>query len=102
MFEYLAMILLGLLLVGLGICNLRGNLATIHWYHRRNVSEEERGAYGRWMGASTVIIGVSLGLTGCLQMISEREVWFYLLLLGIIVGLGGILYAQVRYNKGIF
>lgn len=100
--EYVSLLVLGLLLMALGVCNMRGDTSSIHWYHRRRVSEADRRPYGKWMGAGTLVIGGSLLLTGVLQMIAQREMWFYIVLAGVVVGMGMMLWAQFRYNRGLF
>ena len=96
------MIGLGLLLVLMGCFNMGGNLTTIHWYHRRNVREEDRRSYGRSIGGGTAVMGAAVALTGALQLALPWEGWYAALLAGIAAGLGLILYGQLRYNGGIF
>ncbi len=102
MTEWIAMIVLGLLLILMGILNLRGDLSSIHWYNRRKVAAEHRSAYGRCMGAGSAAIGGGLLLTGLLQLARPMEAWYWIALLGVILGLGLMLYGQFRYNRGIF
>ena len=54
------------------------------------------------MGLGTVIMGVSSALTAILQLIFDWEPIFYLLAAGVVVGLAIMLYAQFKYNKGLF
>ena len=54
------------------------------------------------MGLGTMIIGVSAAATAILQMIFDAEPIFYLLAAGVAVGLAVMVYAQFKYNKGIF
>jgi len=86
----------------MSIINLKGNISTIHWYNRRKVSETDAPKYGKAMGLGTLIIGASLVITAVLQMIFDLEPIFYISLFGIIVGIMIMLYAQFKYNKGIF
>ena len=102
MAEWIGMIGLGLLLTALGVLNLRGDISSIHWYNRQHVTKDMQHAYGKCIGAGTVIIGGCLVLTGILQLAAPAEGWFLILLLGIILGAGVMLYAQLRYNHGIF
>lgn len=102
MTEWIAMIVLGLLLILMGILNLRGDLSSIHWYNRRKVAAEHRSAYGRCMGAGSAAIGGGLLLTGLLQLARPMEARYLIALLGVILGLGLMLYGQFRYNRGIF
>lgn len=98
----LSMLILGLLLVVLGIFNIRGNVASIHWYNRRKVQEEDIPEYGRAVGSGTLVIGASLMLTAALQIVYPSEQVYWITVVGIIVGLVCMLYGQFRYNHGIF
>lgn len=102
MAERIAMIALGVLMILLGVLNVRGDLSSIHWYNRRKVAAKDRPAYGRCMGAGSTAIGGSLLFTGILQLAHPAEVWYWITLLGVILGLGMMLYGQIRYNRGIF
>ncbi len=96
------MIIFGILMVSLGIMNYKGNISSIHWYNRRKLTKENEKAYGKCMGLGTIVIGSSLILTSILQMIYELELFYYILIGGIIVGIILMLYSQIKYNKGIF
>lgn len=39
--EYLPLIVLGVIFIFLGIMNYKGNISSIHWYNRRNVSKKD-------------------------------------------------------------
>ena len=54
------------------------------------------------MGLGTLIMGVSMIIAGIVQAIFGPEVGAWIIVLGIIVGFTLILYAQFKYNKGIF
>ncbi|MBQ8404527.1 MAG: helix-turn-helix transcriptional regulator [Clostridia bacterium] len=96
--EYLLMIALGIMIIALGIFNIRGNIASIHWYNRRKVSKEEQKPYCRVMGIGSVIIGAGIACSAFVQAFANE----ILSLISIAVGLVLMLYAQFRYNKGIF
>lgn len=98
----LSLLILGLLLMGLGAVNFRGNIASVHWYNRRKVREEDIPKYGRAVGGGTLIIGASLVLTAVLQLVWPSETVYGVTVAGIVVGLGCMLYGQFRYNHGIF
>lgn len=93
---------IGVIIFVLGIFNLRGNIASIHWYNRRKVSKEDQLPYCRCVGLGTLIIGVSMVTAGILQAIFTAEAGAVTILVGIIFGLTLMLYAQFKYNKGIF
>ena len=100
--EYGFMLIFGILIVCLGIMNFKGNISSIHWYNRRKVTKENEKKYGKYMGIGTIIIGSSLILNSILQMIFELEIFYCIIVIGVVVGLGFILYSQIKYNKGIF
>jgi len=109
MFETLLPAILGILIILLGYSNTKGNINSIHWYHRARVTEENRLPFGRMVGTGTMIIGLALIIMSCLTFLSERTqqpfftaIGSIVLIIGIIIGLGLSFYAMIRYNKGIF
>ena len=54
------------------------------------------------MGIGTIVVGSSLILNSILQMIFGLEIFYCIIVIGVVVGLGFILYSQIKYNKGIF
>ncbi len=100
--EYIAMIGLGLCFIALGIYNIKGNISSIHWYNRTRVTMDNAKKYAKLIGIGTVVIGSSMIVTEVLKLIFDIEEITYLLILGVVVGLIFILYAQIKYNKGLF
>lgn len=100
--EYIPLLVIGLFVAVLGIPNIMGNISSIHWYNRRKVSEEDVPKYGKVMGIASLIIGISFAITAILLMIFDLELLYLLILPGTIVGLIMILYAQFKYNRGLF
>ena len=100
--SHIMLLIFGILLIPLGIVNLMGNISTIHWYNRRTVRTEDVPKYGRLMGLATLIIGGSIILTSILLMIFSAEIFYGITVIGAVVGVILILYAQFKYNKGIF
>jgi len=96
------MLIFGVLIICLGFMNCKGNINTIHWYNRKRVSKEYEKKYGKCIGIGTIIIGFSIVITSILLMIWEIEAFYYILLVGLILGIVFILYSQIKYNKGIF
>ena len=100
---------LGLLVGGLGIINMTGNISSLHWYHRQRVTEEDRKPFGMLVGLGTLIIGISLIVFGTLFFIYEQTQLDVLviigtveLIVGIVVGIGISFYAMKKYNGGVF
>ena len=99
--DNLALLIFGLLLSVMGIVNMTGDIGTIHSYNRRKIREEDIPKYGKAVGAGTLIIGVSL-VIAFLATFWKEELVAFILLPAIVVGLALILYAQFKYNRGIF
>lgn len=49
MTAYLPPIAVGIVLMVFGISNLKGNINSIHSYHRHRVSEEDKAIFGKLM-----------------------------------------------------
>ena len=98
MIENIVMLLLGLCCIILGITNLKGNDSTIHWYHRMKISQKNRTIYTKIIGIGTIIIGMSITITAMLQMIYEIENLYYISLIGIMIGIIIMIFAQIKYN----
>lgn len=99
--EYILLLVLGAALIVTGIINIKGNISTVHRHNRRRVSQADAPRYGRAMGLGTMIMGASMAATAVLQMILDLEAIFYLLAAGVAAGLAVMVYAQIKYNKGI-
>ena len=93
---------LGSILTALGIFNMCGNIGSIHWYNRRNVKTEDQKPYCLIVGIGTFIIGVGLIAAGIVQVLVGVEQSSFVMVGGILIGLVLILYAQFKYNRGLF
>ena len=65
----LTILLSGILISVVGIINIRGNVSTIRYRHRRKVREEDLPKYARAIGTGNLITGVALILS------SFPELW---------------------------
>ena len=95
------LLVFGLLISAIGIVNLKGNVSTVHSYNRRKVKEEDLPKYGRAVGTGTLIMGIALIVSFITTFWSESLMAF-IIIPAFVVGLAFILYAQFKYNKGIF
>ena len=102
-------IFLGILIIVFGIFNMKGNISSVHWYHRARVTKESRLQFGKLIGAGTIIIGVSIVVFGCSSLIFEitkKEVFITIgsaiVIIGIVIGIAMSSYAMFKYNKGVF
>ena len=99
--DNIALLILGIFISVIGIVNMTGNISTIHSYNRRKVREEDVPKYGRAVGTGTLIIGVSL-IAAFVTTFWSEEAMSFIVIPALVIGLGFILYAQFKYNKGIF
>lgn len=99
--EYLGLLVMGILLSTLGIVNIMGNISTIHAWNRKRVKETDIPRYGRAIGTGTLVIGAAL-IVSYLVTFWNAAVIDYIILPGLGIGLALILYAQLKYNHGIF
>ena len=109
MSAFIGPVILGIVLIGIGISNMKGNFSSIHSYHRHRVSEQDKKPFGEKVGLGTIIIGCTVIIFGILShMTRQTEKPVYetigtgVLIAGLIVGLGISFYAMIKYNKGIF
>ena len=109
MLSFLVTAGVGLLIAIIGISNMRGNISTIHSYHRQRVTEENVKPFGRLVGLGTLIIGISLIVFGALLFIFEQTQLELLsiiatieLIAGLVAGTSLGFYAMKKYNGGIF
>ncbi len=107
--ELFVPVILGIVILLIGISNMKGNISSIHSYHRKRVTEENRIPFGRMVGIGTVICGASLIIFGALTFVADKIqsnlliiISSVLLIIGLIAGLGLSFYAMIKYNKGIF
>lgn len=100
--DRLMLIAFGVIFIVLGSFNMKGNIATVHWYNRRKVSKEDQLPYCRLVGLGTIVFGTSMIVSALLQAVVSIEIGAAMMLPGILVGLVLILVAQFKYNKGLF
>ena len=101
--------LVGVICIVLGISNMKGNISSLHSYHRDRVSEEDRIPFGKQVGWGTVIVGIGsivFSILSTVTLYTENNISILLgtvfLIVAIIVGLVISCYAMIKYNKGIF
>ena len=101
--EWLMMVGLGIVLILIGLSNRKGKINSLHSYHRKRVSEQNRLPFGKLVGTGTMMIGISLIVAGALTFAGMSEtVQESVILIGLVPGIGIICYAMFKYNKGIF
>ncbi len=101
--------LVGALCIIFGIFNACGNISSLHYYHRKNVKEEDKKPFGRRVGAGTIIVGTSVLALGACMLLAEIlsmpvlvTVGSISMTAGLIIGLIITVWAIKKYNKTIF
>ncbi len=100
--EMYAFLIVGIILLVIGIINMTGNISSIHSYNRKKVKEEDVPKYGKAVGIGTTVIGIGAIVKFVLDILKLTNIGWYVFTPMISVGLAFILYAQFKYNKGIF
>ena len=109
MVSSIVTLIVGVVCIALGISNMRGNISSLHSYHRHRVSEEDRIPFGKKVGFGTIIIGIGIivfsGLSAA-TFYTENNVFILvgsaIMIISIAVGIAISFHAMIKYNKGIF
>ena len=109
MSSFLTAFIVGVVCIVLGASNMRGNISSLHSYHRSRVAEEDVLPFGRRVGLGTIIIGVAIIIFGALSAVTLKTdnqlfmiIGSVVMIIGIAVGLIIAFCAMKKYNKGIF
>ena len=109
MIEIVVTLIVGILCIAMGISNMKGNISTLHSYHRNRVSEEDRIPFGRKVGLGTVIIGTSISVFSAFAAVTLHtdnqlyiKIGYAVLTAGMLPGILITLLAIKKYNKSIF
>lgn len=107
--SFVGSAIIGIIICALAISNMRGNISSLHSYHRNRVSEENIKPFGRLVGLGTLIIGISVILFSLFMYIfslTNVEMWSVIgtvvMIVGLVVGMIITFYAMKKYNGGIF
>ena len=102
-------LIVGVMLIVIGIINMRGNISTIHSYHRARVSEENIKPFGKMVGLGNLLVGVGVVIFGGMMFLAEKlsnDVFVFIgmviMLVFMIVGLAISFKGMKKYNGGIF
>ena len=74
----------------------------IHDYHYTKVKEKDKKAYTSIMGKAMIIMGIGMILSGIMCMVIYSAKCGIVFGISFILGLGMMIYAQIKYNHGIF
>ena len=58
--DVIGPVILGIIISILGISNMKGNISSLHWYHRQRVSPDDVMPFGKRVGLGTLIIGIAI------------------------------------------
>ena len=101
--------LVGVICIVLGISNCKGNISSLHEYHRNRVADEDILPFGKAVGSGIIITGASALIFAAASLWGELAnnatiitIGTALLLIGLAVGIGVCIYATKKYNKGVF
>ena len=107
--AFIISFVVGVICIILGISNRKGNISSLHSYHRHRVSEEDRIPFGKKVGLGTIVIGCAIIVYSVLSVVTllvQNDIFALLgtvvLVIGLVVGLIISFYAMKKYNKGIF
>ena len=108
MIGYITAIIVGIVCIVIGITNMRGNISTLHSYHRARVKEEDIIPFGKMVGLGTITVGAGVILFGILSMLGDLLAieWLIIaatvvMIAAIVVGMGITFAAMKKYNGGI-
>lgn len=100
--------IVGIICIVIGISNMRGNISSLHSYHRSRVKEEDILPFGRLVGMGTIIVGAAVILFSALSTLAValgNDVYTVIgtvvMIVGIVAGLGIAFYGMKKYNGGI-
>ncbi len=109
MFSYIVSFVVGIVCIILGISNMKGNISSLHFYHRNRVLDEDILPFGKKVGLGAIICGSAIVIFSAIMVVTlfikSRVLTFIgdgVLTLGLAIGLVISLYAIKKYNKGIF
>lgn len=101
-------------LVGALVCyfaskHIKGDISSLHSYHRKNVKDEDVPAFGKEVGLGTMIIGIAVIIMGAFNAVAVATtvellttIGMVIMLIGLVVGSFFTFRAMKKYNGGIF
>ena len=64
MIALLPNLIVGIICIVIGIINMKGNISSLHSYHRSRVAPEDVKPFGKLVGIGMIIIGIALMISG--------------------------------------
>ena len=107
--AFIVTIIVGLVCIAIGVSNRKGNIHSLHSYHRSRVKEEDRIPFGKQVGLGMIVVGIGIVIYGALSLVSlkmDNTVYMLIgtaiMIAGLVTGLGIAFAAMKKYNGGIF
>ena len=101
-------IIVGIIVCFLAIRNMKGDISTLHSYHRNNVKEEDVKPFCKMVGIGTLLCGISIIIFSILQgvtLLTENDLFTivgtFIMFIGLAVGIAITFYAMKKYNGSI-
>ncbi len=99
-------IIIGIICIVIGVPNRKGNIDTLHSYHRKRVKEEDWFFFGRLLGLGMIVIGISLLVYAALVLIGAHfnnyiciYIGMFACIAGVFSGLVICFHAMAKYYK---
>ena len=109
MYEFIVTFIVGIVCIVIGISNTKGNISTLHSYHRKRVSEEDRIPFGKEVGRGMIIVGIAIMVYSASSIAAIHfdarlysVIGIVIFVIGLIIGLGFAFHAMFKYNQGLF
>ncbi|ABX41896.1 DUF3784 domain-containing protein [Lachnoclostridium phytofermentans] len=103
MFELVFLVLIGLIFSFLGWRIWKKEQITlIHDYHYTKVIEKDKKPYTEKMGKACIVMGIGMILTGAIDFITTTFYGWIFFGVCFIIGLIIMIFAQLKYNGGLF
>ena len=101
MTDLIMQVAIGLVIIVVGVLNAKGHISLLHSYHRKRVKEEDVLPFGKTIGFGTIIVGCTVIVAGISELFFSG-ITNIILVFGFVPGFIVIVYALLKYNKGIF
>ena len=103
MFELVILLLIGLIFSFLGWRIWKKEQITlIHDYHYTKVIEKDKKPYTEKMGKACIVMGIGMILTGIIDFLTNTFYGWIFFGVCFIIGLIIMIFAQLKYNGGLF
>ena len=81
---------------------IKEKINMIHDYHYTKVKESDKKAYTSIMGKGMIVIGAGTVLSGIVEAFIQSGKGGTVFGISFVLGISMIIYAQIKYNHGLF